>query len=892
MQKNSSSSSLINPPFLSGDEIREAFINFFTKHNHKRLESSSLIPDDPTVLLTIAGMLPFKPIFLGLKDSSTPRATSSQKCIRTNDIENVGITARHHTFFEMLGNFSFGDYFKQDAIRWAWELVTNIYGLSEKNIIVSVFNEDDESAKIWREEIGIHPERIKKLGAKDNFWSSGKTGPCGPCSELYYDFSPQKGLENIDLEDGNRFIEFYNLVFMQYNRNSDGVLTDLKFKNIDTGMGLERMAQILQKKSNNYETDLIFPIIQKASEIANIDYFSSDEKTKISFKILGDHTRAVIHLISDGVFASNLGRGYILRRLLRRMVRHGRLLGITKEFLSDIASVGIKLMQTNYPDLKNNVHSILNEINIEEVRFRETLDRGEKLMDELISSGQKFITGFKAFELYDTYGFPLELTEEIAEEHNISVDTEGFKKEMFVQKERAKAASNNIDLTLEGSLEREIDLFNKTIFTGEDCLNAEAKIQGIFLESNLVNEVLEGQRIQIVLDQTSFYGESGGQVGDNGTIFSKDAEVFVDKVVRKKNVFLHYGIVKKGLLKVGQIVKTNVSPEKRARASVNHTATHLLQSALKEVVDKSVSQKGSLVAFNKLRFDFNASKPVSEEQIAKVESLINSWIIQNHLLVIKNMPKSEALEKGALAMFGEKYGDLVRVVDVPGVSMELCGGTHVKTTSELGFFKVISEEGISAGVRRIEAIAGQSALDYFSYRNSLVNELSDFLKANPNQLFERVKLLQSELNNKNKEIQKMKDEIAYAKYSSLSSSAEKVGSFSILVSHIDGLDGNSLQSAALNLTSELGDKALVILGGISNPENKKLLFVVSFGELVVKLGFHAGKFINEIAKICSGGGGGKPNFAQAGASEIDKLNDALKFAKNYLVKKLESYSDK
>ncbi len=877
---------------VTGDEIRNAFLKFYSEKLHKIIPSASLIPDDPTVMLTIAGMLPFKPVFLGLKERPSKRATSSQKCIRTNDIENVGVTARHHTFFEMLGNFSFGDYFKREAIQWAWELVTNIYQLSVENIIVSVFHEDEESAKIWRDEIGIHPDRIVKLGEEDNFWSSGKTGPCGPCSELYYDFHPEKGLQNIDLEDGDRFIEFYNLVFMQYNRDPNGKLTDLKFKNIDTGMGLERMAQILQKKQNNYETDLIFPIIQKICEIANIDYFSSDDKNKISLKIIGDHTRAVIHLISDGVSASNLGRGYILRRLIRRMVRHGRLLGITNEFLPHIAAVGINLMQNNYPDLENNNDLILNEIKIEEIRFRETLERGEKLLDELISSGQKLISGFKAFELYDTYGFPLELTVEIAEEHSISVDVKGFEEEMNVQKERAKAASSNIDLTLEGSLEREIDLFNKTVFNGYESLLSEAEIKGIFLDSTLVKEATEGQKVLIVLDQTTFYGESGGQVGDIGTIFSNDVEVLVDNVMRKKNVFLHYGTIKKGKLTIGQKVKTNVSSSNRAKAAANHTATHLLQSALKSVINESVGQKGSLVAFNKLRFDFNSSNPISKDQISKIETLVNSWIMENHALEIKNMSKSEALEKGAVAMFGEKYDDEVRVVNVPGVSMELCGGTHVKTTSELGSFKIISEEGISAGVRRIEALSGQSALDYFSDRNALVNQLSDLLKANPNQLFERVNNLQAELINKNKEIQKMKDEIAYFKYSSIKSSAEIVNSFSILVNQIDGLDGNSLQSAALNLTSHLGNKAIVILGGIPNPENRKLLFVVSLGDDVVKIGLHAGKLINEIARICSGGGGGKPNFAQAGAKDIDKLSDALDYAKNYLQKTLANHSDK
>ena len=877
---------------ITGDEIRNAFLNFYYEKSHKIIPSASLIPDDPTVMLTIAGMLPFKPVFLGLKQRPSKRATSSQKCIRTNDIENVGITARHHTFFEMLGNFSFGDYFKQEAITWAWELVTNIYRLSAENIIVSVFHEDEESAKIWKDEIGINPDRIIKLGEKDNFWSSGKTGPCGPCSELYYDFNPEKGLQDINLEDGERFIEFYNLVFMQYNRDSDGKLTDLEFKNIDTGMGLERMAQILQNKKNNYETDLIFPIIREASDIANIDYFTSNERTKISLKIIGDHTRAVIHLISDGVLSSNLGRGYILRRLIRRMVRHGRLLGIKNEFLTKIAAVGIKLMQKNYPDLKNNIDSILSEIKIEEIRFRETLERGEKLLDELISSGKKLITGFKAFELYDTYGFPLELTIEIAEENGIGVDIKGFEKEMYAQKERAKAASSNVDLTQVGSLEREIDLFDETVFNGYYSLFSKAEIKGIFLNSNLVKSAAEGQKVLIVLDQTSFYGEAGGQVGDIGEIVSKDGEVYVDNVVRKKNVFLHYGIVKKGIISIGQKVKTKVKASNRAKATANHTATHLLHSALKLVVNESVGQKGSLVAFNKLRFDFNSSHPISKDQISKIEILVNSWIMENHSLNIKNMAKEKALEKGAVAMFGEKYDDEVRVVDVPGVSMELCGGTHVKTTSELGCFKIINEEGISAGVRRIEALSGQSAFDYFSERNSLVNKLSDLLKANPNQLFDRVNYLQSEIINKNNEIKKMKDEIAYFKYSALTSSVEKVKSFSILVNQIDGLDGNSLQSAALNLTSQLGNKSLVILGGIPNPENRKLLFVVSLGDEIVNIGIHAGKLINEIAKICSGGGGGKPNFAQAGAKDIDKLNDALNYARNQLLQNLESYSDK
>ncbi len=884
--------STINEFPSTGDEIRKSFLDFYERKAHKVIPSSSLIPEDPTVLLTIAGMLPFKSVFLGLKERPSERATSSQKCIRTNDIENVGITARHHTFFEMLGNFSFGDYFKEDAIKWAWELVTNVYNLDPKNIVVSIYYKDEESKAIWEKVVGVETSRIIKLDEKDNFWSSGPTGPCGPCSELYYDFYPERGTNNIDLEDDDRFIEFYNLVFMQHNRDINGNLTDLASKNIDTGMGLERMAQILQNKKNNYETDLIFPIIKKASEIANIDYQTSTDSKKTSLKILGDHTRAVIHLISDGVVASNLGRGYILRRLLRRMIRHGRLLGVRKNFLMELAAVGIQMMKETYPELDINADRILKDIDIEELRFLETLERGEKLINEFLISGEKIMSGLKAFELYDTYGFPLELTKEILEEKNIQIDLQGFEKEMDSQRERAKASSQNIDLTLKGSIERDIELFDKTIFNGYQSLNSLGKIQGIFIDSNSVTNASEGQYVQIILDQTSFYGESGGQVGDVGVIISDNAEILIDKVIRKKGVFLHCGKVLQGVLSLNQSVETKVDQFSRAKAEANHTATHLLQSALKIIVDKSVSQRGSLVAFNKLRFDFNASKPVSTVQIAEVETLVNKWIMENHPVVVKNMQKDDALEAGALAMFGEKYGDIVRVVDMPGVSMELCGGTHVKRTSELGCFKIISEVGISSGIRRIEALSGQSVLNFLSERSLLVNQLSELLKSNPKQLFERVNILQSELIVKNKEIKKIKEELASYKYSSLVNSVENFGQCSILVSELNDLDGNLMQTSALNLTSKLGDNSVVILGGVPDKSNKKLLFVISLGSILVSNGLHAGKLINKIARICSGGGGGKANFAQAGANNSEKLHEALNFARGFLRSELNNYLDK
>ncbi len=872
----------------SGDEIRKAFLDFYEKKAHKVIPSSSLIPDDPTVLLTIAGMLPFKSIFLGLKDKPSNRATSSQKCIRTNDIENVGVTARHHTFFEMLGNFSFGDYFKRDAIEWAWQLVTDVYHLDRKNIVISVFNKDTESKKIWEENIGIEPDKIIKLGEKDNFWSSGLTGPCGPCSELYYDFYPERGMNNINLDDDERFIEFYNLVFMQYNRDSSGALTDLKYKNIDTGMGLERMAQILQKKKNNYETDLIFPIIEKATQLSKVDYFSANSNQKVSLKILGDHTRAIIHLISDGVIASNLGRGYVLRRLLRRMIRHGKLLGIKDKFISQLALVGIQLMKNTYPELQNNSQRIFSEIDIEEQRFLNTLERGEKLLNEIIDSGVKTISGTQAFELYDTYGFPLELTKEILDEKNIEVDLKGFDREMNSQRERAKAASQTVDLTLKGSIERDIELFEKTNFVGYELLNTEGNINGIFINSNSVENASQGETVQVILNQTTFYAESGGQIGDVGVIISDNAEILVEKVIKKKDVFLHYGIIQRGSIKINQIVEAKVDKSNRAKAESNHTATHLLQSALKLVVDESVSQRGSMVAFNKLRFDFNSPNPVSKNQILDIERLVNKWILENHSIYIKTMKKDDALKAGALAMFGEKYGDIVRVVDVPGVSMELCGGTHVKRTSELGCFKIISEIGISSGIRRIEALSGQSILSYLSENITIINKLNDLLKSNANQLFERVSSLQVELTNKNKEIKKINSELASLKYMALLSSVEILSSCSTIIHQLDGLDGNMLQSAGLNLISKLGPNSAVIIGGIPDEKNKKLLFVVSLGSDLVRRGFHAGYIVNNIAKICSGGGGGKPSIAQAGAKNVDNIDEAFKYAKEFLLENLKN----
>ncbi len=885
MKKNSSS--LNNPPFLTGNEIRETFINFFTQHDHKKLESSSLIPEDPTVLLTIAGMLPFKPIFLGLKQSPTPRATSSQKCIRTNDIENVGKTARHHTFFEMLGNFSFGDYFKKEAIQWAWELTTDVFSLNPENIVISVYEDDSEAEQIWRDVVGVDPKKIIKMGASDNFWSSGPTGPCGPCSELYFDFKPELGSDELDLENDSRFIEFYNLVFMQYNRDSNGHLNPLANCHIDTGMGLERMAQILQRKSNNYETDLVFPLIESAALLAQINYETTNIKNRTSLKIIGDHCRAVTHLICDGVTASNIGRGYILRRLIRRMIRHGRLIGINKPFLPDLAGDAIKLMMTAYPQLNEKRNIILNELKIEESRFLETLERGEKLLAEITSNACKTISGAQAFELYDTYGFPLELTEEIAHEKGISVDVNGFENEMAKQRQRAKNASVSIDLTEEGSIEREISLFNETIFDGYETLKSTAKVMGIFKNNELVQEARKGDLVKIIFDKTPFYAESGGQIGDEGLVTSQENVISIKNVRKKKNIYIHYGIIETGNLKVNSSVKLNVNPTFRQRTKSNHTATHLLQSALKFLIDSSISQRGSLVSNDRLRFDFNAPKPLKEEELKNIEVQINQWISEDHPIQIKTMPIKEAMRAGALAMFGEKYGEIVRVVDVPGVSMELCGGTHVNRTSQLGTFKIINETGIASGIRRIEAIAGPSVLDYMNERDLVVKELSKLFKVQYHEIVERVSSLQLELKDKTRDLNKIKNELALSKAMELSSFATSTGNSQLLVKRLDEIDGASLQTAASSLIDHLGKYSAVVLGGIPNKEiENKLIFVAAFSSELVSDGLHAGQFISGIAKICGGGGGGRPNLAQAGGTRPQLLDLALNQAYEKLIKQL------
>lgn len=881
-------------PALSGAAIRQTFLDFYAQRGHQVLPSASLVPEDPTVLLTIAGMLPFKPIFLGQRDPEYPRVTTAQKCVRTNDIENVGRTARHHTFFEMLGNFSFGDYFKKEAIAWAWELVTEVFGLPPERLVVSVFREDEEAFALWRDEIGIPAHRIQRMGEADNFWAAGPTGPCGPCSEIYYDFKPELGDERIDLEDDSRFLEIYNLVFMELNRDSEGHLMPLAKQNIDTGLGLERLAQVLQGVPNNYETDLIFPIIQTAAGIAGLNYSKADPEQQISLKVIGDHARAVMHLIADGVLPSNVDRGYVLRRLIRRMVRHGRLLGIGEPFTIPVIETAIQLAEAAYPQVRERETLIKTELQREEEQFLKTLERGERLLLDLFtavessrrdSSSPKQISGADAFKLFDTYGFPLELTQEIAQEHGFSVDLEGFEQEMEKQRQRARAAHQTIDLTAQGSLDELADFLSQTEFLGYSQSSARGVVEALLVEGKSVPQVEAGQAVQIVLDRTPFYAESGGQIGDRGYLSGDGLLVRIEDVQKQGDLFVHFGHVERGILRVGDPVQAQIDLACRRRAQAHHTATHLLQAALKRIVDPSIGQAGSLVAFDRLRFDFTLSRPVTPEELEQIENLVNTWIAEAHAAQVAIMPLAEAKARGAVAMFGEKYGAEVRVIDFPGVSMELCGGTHVNNTAEIGLFKIIAETGVAAGIRRIEAVAGPAVLEYLNERDRVVRELSAQFKAKPQELPERVAALQAELKAAQKELEEVRSQLALVQAERLLAQAVAVGDLKVLVAELGSTTPEALKTAAEHLLHKLGEGA-VVLGSV--PEAGKVSLVAAFSPAVQQLGLKAGSFIGEIAKLTGGGGGGRPNLAQAGGKQPEKLAEALQVARERLQAELIS----
>lgn len=791
----------------------------------------------------------------------------------------------------MLGNFSFGDYFKAEAITWAWELLTDVYAIPPARLAVSVYESDEEAYSLWRDVIGIPAHRIQRLGEEDNFWASGPTGPCGPCSEIYFDFDPTSQAP-IDLEDDDRFIELYNLVFMQYSRDSSGTLTPLSSKNIDTGMGLERMAQVLQRVPNNYETDLFLPIINNVAQIAGMTFGTASPGQQVSLKVVGDHLRAVAHLIADGVRPSNVGRGYIVRRLIRRIVRHGRLLGIDGAFTSEVLPTVAKLAhEANLTNVVESLPNIISEVEQEEKRFLQTLVTGEEKLNEVLEKSKRsksaVITGEDAFELYDTFGFPLELTEEIATENEFVVDKDAFERCMEEQRKRARAARDTVafDVETASMLSDLVKTSGETQFEGYEQTSVEfTEVTGILVQAagGLLDAAYEGDVVRVLLSSSPFYAEGGGQVGDTGLITGPDGVMRVDDTQREAGAYIHIGEIIKGQISLGDQVHAAVNATARRRIAAHHTATHLLQAALKQVLpDSGVVQAGSLVDADRLRFDFNCARALSSNDLRRVENLINGWIEDGYSTTVSHMSLNAAKQAGAIAMFDEKYNSgSVRVVEVPGVSMELCGGTHVLNTADIGLFKITAESGPSAGVRRIEAVCGAAVMSYLDVRDNAIKQLSASLKARPEDLPARVAALQEELKTRSKELDRAMAQLAQAKAIALQDNMEHVGDYAFIVAEIDTpISSDSLRTSTQNLAQAVGDDSVVMLASV---KDGKVAFAAAVGKHLQKKGIFAGKLVGAVAKICGGGGGGRPNFAQAGGRDASKLNQALEEARTQL----------
>ncbi len=866
----------------SGKEIRETFLKFFEDRGHVRVKSSPLIPkNDPTLLFTNAGMVQFKDYFLGREKPPFKRATSCQKCMRAggkhNDLENVGKTGRHHTFFEMLGNFSFGDYFKKEAIEFAWELVTEVFKLPLERLYVSVYEKDDEAFEIWNRHIGLPENRIFRLGEKDNFWAMGDTGPCGPCSEIYYDRGKEFACGEtcgIGKCDCDRYLEIWNLVFMQFERDEQGNLTPLKNPSIDTGMGLERIASILQNVPSNYETDLLFPLVRWASNVSGKPY-KREEKFDVSMRVIADHLRATAFLIADGVIPSNEGRGYVLRRVIRRASRHGRLLGISKPFLYEGVGVVIELMGDVYPELEENRELIRRVTLKEEERFSRTVERGLLLLQEAIESikrsGSEIIPGEEVFKLYDTFGFPLDLILEVANDENLKVDIEGFEKLLEEQKEKARKAQKGVSLK---SIPVEIQQLSEehpTKFLGYDHLETISKVLAILKGEKLVDSANEGEEAEVILDQTPFYGEKGGQVGDTGRIEGNNCfcEV-VDTQYITENLITHRVKVKRGTLKVGEIVNAVVDEERRKAIMRAHTATHLLHKALKEVLGNHVKQAGSLVLPDRLRFDFTHFEAPSEEELKQVEETVYSWILKDYPVNVEEMEYDRAIERGAIALFGEKYGKVVRVVDVGGVSIELCGGTHVNRSGEIGLFKIVSESSVASGTRRIEAIVGEEALRYVREKEEKLKKLQKLLQSPEEQLIQKVEKVIEELKEKEKELERVKKKLATAKVDKLIEISPEINGIKVVTAKFDGFSGKELAEIADVIRNKAGTSAVMLVGV---KDGRASLLIALSKDLTDRL--RAGDLIKEVAPILEGKGGGRPDLAQGGVKNLSKLEEAF-----------------
>ena len=872
------------------NELRKMYLDFFESKGHLVMKSFSLIPqNDKSLLLINAGMAPLKPYFTGQEIPPRRRVTTCQKCIRTGDIENIGKTARHGTFFEMLGNFSFGDYFKEEAIHWSWEFLTEVVGLDPDRLYPSVYQDDDEAFNIWNKEIGVDKDRIFRFGKEDNFWEHG-AGPCGPCSEIYYDRGEKYGCGKPGCTVGcdcDRYIEIWNNVFTQFNNDGNGNYEELENKNIDTGMGLERLATVMQDVDSIFDVDTIKAIRDEVCKYANVEY-ETEYKKDVSIRVITDHIRSVTFMVSDGIMPSNEGRGYVLRRLLRRAARHGRLLGIKGAFLAKLSEVVIRESKDGYPELADKKDYILKLIATEEENFNKTIDQGlsilNDMMAEMEAEKKTVLSGENTFKLYDTYGFPIDLTIEILEEKGFTVDEEGFKEAMEVQRQKARDAREETNyMGADVTIYQSIDAAIESKFVGYHDLTHDSKVTVLTTADALVDELKEGMEGTILVEETPFYATMGGQVADTGVIRTANAEFVVEDTIKLQGTKIgHVGKMTKGSIKVGETVTLAVDEARRNLIANNHSATHLMQKALRMVLGNHVEQAGSLVDPDKLRFDFTHFSPMTPEEITKVEEIVNREI-QNGLDVVTNeMTLDEAKKTGAMALFGEKYGDTVRVVQMGDFSSELCGGTHVKNTSNISAFKIVSESGVAAGVRRIEALTGAGLIAHFNQVEETLKEAAALLKVSPADVVKRITALQEEVKTLSKENDKLKAKIAKAAAGDVTSEAEDVNGIKVLVKALSGVDMNGMRDLGDEAKQKLGEA--VILYATENDGKVNLMATATEG--AIKKGAHAGNLIKEVASLVGGGGGGRPNMAQAGGKNPAGIPDALKKAKEVIISQI------
>ena len=869
------------------NEIRKMFLDYFESQGHLVLKSFSLVPhNDNSLLLINAGMAPLKPYFTGQEIPPRRRVTTCQKCIRTGDIENVGKTARHGTFFEMLGNFSFGDYFKHEAIHWTWEFLTKIIGLDPNRLYPTVFEEDDEAFEIWTKEIGLAPERIHRFDKSENFWEHG-SGPCGPCSEVYYDRGEKYGKDEYVGSEGDRFMEVWNNVFTQFENDGQGHYTELKNKNIDTGMGLERLAVVVQDVDSIFEVDTIKALLDEVAGIAGTKY-KEDEKKDVSLRLITDHIRSCTFMISDGIMPSNEGRGYVLRRLLRRAARHGRMLGIEGEFLTKLAQTVIELSKDGYPELEEKKEMILKVLTEEESKFDKTIDQGLAILSEMeekmARDGVKVMSGEDAFKLYDTYGFPIDLTKEIMEEKGFSIDEEGFVAAMENQRETARKARKTTNyMGADVTVYQSLDPALTTVFTGYDSLKTEGKIMALTTDTEVVEALTDGQEGTIVTDKSPFYATMGGQNADVGVIFTDDAEFVVEDTIKLPGDKIgHIGHVTKGMFTMSDVVEMEVDAKNRENTAKNHSCTHLLHKALREILGNHVEQAGSLVDAHRLRFDFTHFQSLTGEEIRMVEDLVNQEIKAALPVVTEVMDVESAKKSGAMALFGEKYHGDVRVVSMGDFSKELCGGTHVKNTSEIGAFKIISESGIAAGVRRIEALTGDALNDYYRGLEEKLQTLAKQLKTNVSELGDRIDNLLEEVKALKSENDQLKSKLANEAMGNAAENIVDVKGIKLLAMKVEGVEMNELRNLGDQLKKDTDDGVVVLASQVDGKVN----LMVMAGESAVKKGAHAGNIVKAIAGFVGGGGGGRPNMAQAGGKKPEGIDEALLAAKTTLDQQL------